>query len=109
MLIVNPSVSSLATGRVAKGMGPARMAWNSKVQKRVATTSSTLDQIKGIKMMGLSDRISSLIQSLRIAELNSSKAFRMFFVWITVIGKAPSNKSFTSSSTSLTWHISQPV
>lgn len=78
-------------------MGPARMEWNAKVQKRVATTSSMLDQIKGIKMMGLSDRISSLIQSLRIIELDTSKAFRMFFVWISMIGK--SFKPFTFSPT----------
>lgn len=69
-------------------MGPARMEWNAKVQKRVATTSSMLEQIKGIKMMGLSDPISNLIQSLRIMELNTSKAFRMFFVWISMIGKS---------------------
>lgn len=78
-------------------MGPARMEWNAQVQKRVATTSSMLGQIKGIKMMGLSNRISSLIQSLRIIELDTSKAFRMFFVWISMIGK-PSNNFTTSSN-----------
>lgn len=67
-------------------MGPARMAWNSKVQKRVSTTSATLNQIKGVKMMGLSDRIATLVQSLRVMELESSKTFRMFFVWINIIG-----------------------
>lgn len=79
-------------------MGSARVEWNAKVQKRVATTSSMLDQIKGIKMMGLSDRISGLIQSLRIIELDTSKAFRMFFVWISMIGK-PFNNFTTSSNT----------
>lgn len=72
------------------------MEWNSKVQKRVTTTSSTLNQVKGVKMMGLSDRISDLIQSLRVAELDSSKAFRMFFVWISMIGKpSPVSTLFT--------------
>lgn len=67
-------------------MGPARMGWNSKVQKRVSTTSSVLHQIKGIKMMGLSDRISDLIQSLRVSELKASKSFRLLFVWMNMIG-----------------------
>jgi ATP-binding cassette, subfamily C (CFTR/MRP), member 1 len=73
-------------------MGPARMAWNAKVQKRVSTISSALNQIKGIKMMGLADRISHLIQSLRVAELESSKSFRLFFVWMNMIGTLISQK-----------------
>ncbi|UNI24992.1 hypothetical protein JDV02_010703 [Purpureocillium takamizusanense] len=85
-LILIPGVlSSFATARVARGMGPARALWNSKVQERVITTSATLSQIKGIKMMGLSDRVSTLIQSLRVVELDSSKAFRLFFVWMNMI------------------------
>ncbi|KAJ6443435.1 Cyclic peptide transporter [Purpureocillium lavendulum] len=75
-LIVIPGVlSSFATARVARGMGPARVLWNSKVQTRVTTTSATLSHIKGLKIMGLSDRISKLIQSLRVVELDSSKTF----------------------------------
>ncbi|KAI1844325.1 hypothetical protein JX266_009419 [Neoarthrinium moseri] len=88
-LILMPAVlSSLATGRVAGGMGAARMAWNSKVQKRVSTTSSVLHQIKGIKMMGMSDRISQLIQRLRVSELTASKSFRILIVWMNMIANA---------------------
>ena len=85
-------VSSIATGRVARGIGPARMAWNGRVQQRVSTTSSTLSQIKGIKMMGLTDRITRHIQSLRVAELDSSKDFRLLFVWMNVIGTLGSSE-----------------
>lgn len=67
-------------------MGPARVLWNRKVQERVSTTSSVLNQIKGIKMMGLEDRIFHLIQSLRVSEVDSSKSFRLFIVWINMIG-----------------------
>ncbi|KAI0126126.1 putative ABC multidrug transporter [Xylariales sp. AK1849] len=88
-LILVPAVlSSLAIGRVAGEMGPARMAWNAKVQKRVSTISTVLNQIKGIKMMGLSDRVSQLIQSLRVSELNSSKSFRILLVWTNMIANA---------------------
>ncbi|PHH80624.1 hypothetical protein CDD80_627 [Ophiocordyceps camponoti-rufipedis] len=86
-LVLVPAVlSSIATARVAQGMGPAKALWNSNVQKRVSTTSSALGQIKGIKMMGIEDRISRLIQSLRVFELDSSKSFRLFSVWINMIG-----------------------
>lgn len=86
-LTTGPSVSSFATARVARGMGPARALWNSKVQKRVSTTSSTLSHAKGIKMMGLGHGISRLIQSLRVTELDSSKTFRWYFVWMNMIGR----------------------
>lgn len=56
------------------------------MQERVSTTSSVLNQIKGIKMMGLEDRIFDLIQSLRVSEVDSSKSFRLFIVWMNMIG-----------------------
>jgi hypothetical protein len=57
------------------------------VEKRVSMTSSMLAQIKGLKMMGLTDYMSELIQNLRVAELECSKKFRMFIVRIILISK----------------------
>ena len=67
-------------------MGPARAKWNGLVQKRVSFTSSVLNQIKGIKMMGLSGRMAQLIQSLRVSELDSSKSYRVFIIWLNMAG-----------------------
>jgi ATP-binding cassette, subfamily C (CFTR/MRP), member 1 len=69
-------------------MGPARVAWNQGVQKRVAQTSSMLAQMKGIKMMGLSDYIMTSIQGYRVVEVNISKKFRMMVVWLNAIGES---------------------
>lgn len=66
-------------------MGPARGQWNRGVQKRVSTTSSMLAQIKGLKMIGLTDYISKVVQGLRVAELELSKKFRIFIVRILLI------------------------
>jgi ATP-binding cassette subfamily C (CFTR/MRP) protein 1 len=60
----------------------------------VSITSSMLDQIKGIKMMGLTDYMSKMIQSLRVAELDCSKKFRMFIVRIILISLLPSHLLF---------------
>lgn len=79
-------VFSFITGSATKGIGPARMQWNKGVQERVSTTSSMLSQIKGIKMMGLTDYFSSVVQNLRVSELDMSKKFRMFIVRIILIG-----------------------
>ncbi|GKT85858.1 ABC transporter [Colletotrichum tofieldiae] len=61
------------------------MAWNEGVQERVSTTSSMLAQIKGIKMMGLTDYFANMVQKLRVTELDMSKKFRMFIVRIILI------------------------
>jgi len=80
------TVCTLSISRVARSMGPTRMIWNRAIQKRVAVTSSTLGQMKGIKIMGLTDCLSSAIQNQRVTELELSKQFRMLIVWANMIG-----------------------
>jgi len=46
-----------------------------------------LAQIKGIKIMGLTDYVAKLVQNLRVRELNLSKKFRAYIIRILVIGK----------------------
>ncbi|KAK0391974.1 hypothetical protein NLU13_1472 [Sarocladium strictum] len=85
-VVVVPAVlCTLITERATDGIGPARMMWNEGVQQRVSTTSLMLAQIKGIKMTGLVDYFATLVQKLRIAELDMSKKFRMFIVRIILI------------------------
>jgi ATP-binding cassette, subfamily C (CFTR/MRP), member 1 len=80
------TVSGVATNYATDGIGPARGMWNQAVQKRVSITSSMLSQIKGLKIMGLTDYIADLIQSLRSSELELSKKFRAFIIRIILIG-----------------------
>ncbi|KAI8198964.1 ABC transporter [Colletotrichum sp. SAR 10_65] len=85
VVMIPAVVCSFITERATDGIGPARMMWNEGVQERVSTTSSMLSQIKGIKMMGLTDYFATIVQQLRIAELDMSKKFRMFIVRIILI------------------------
>ncbi|EQB45813.1 ABC transporter [Colletotrichum gloeosporioides Cg-14] len=85
VVIIPAVVCSFITERATDGIGPARMMWNKGVQERVSTTSSMLAQIKGIKMMGLTDYFATMVQKLRVAELDMSKKFRMFIVRIILI------------------------
>ncbi|KZL77916.1 ABC multidrug transporter [Colletotrichum tofieldiae] len=85
VVIIPAIVCSFITERATDGIGPARMAWNEGVQERVSTTSSMLAQIKGIKMMGLTDYFANMVQKLRVTELDMSKKFRMFIVRIILI------------------------
>lgn len=69
------------------------MMWNEGVQERVSTTSSMLSQIKGIMMMGLTDYFATMVQQLRVAELDMSKKFRMFIVRIILICESPASQT----------------
>jgi hypothetical protein len=44
--------------------------------------------MKGIKMMGLSERISDLLQEERIIETNSMRSYNWVMVWMNVIGES---------------------
>ena len=68
--------STFAVIRLTKLIGPAQVAWNKGVQQRVNLTSSTLGNMKEVKLLGLSDRWSKEIQALRVRELELSKKSR---------------------------------
>ncbi|KAM5381855.1 hypothetical protein ACJZ2D_002845 [Fusarium nematophilum] len=77
----NP-ITTILSGIISPSMEPAIIQWNQAVQKRVGETSSMLSQIKGIKMMGLTDFFQGLVQRLRVRELEISAKFRWLLVHI---------------------------
>ncbi|EFZ03270.2 ABC transporter, transmembrane domain, type 1 [Metarhizium robertsii ARSEF 23] len=80
-LIVFPGIAStIATYEIGRRMAPARIAWNKQVQNRVSVTSSVLQQIKNIKMIGLRPVVADLVQGLRETEMQCSKRFRVLEV-----------------------------
>lgn len=56
------------------------------VQKRVAVTSDMLGYTKGTKMLGLSKRITAIVQGLRDSELSLSKRFRKIQITNITLG-----------------------
>lgn len=58
-----------------------RPTWNRAIQQRVSLTASILRDMKALKMLGLTKRIRSLLQSQRRYELERSKAVRLMVVW----------------------------
>ncbi|KAK7455438.1 hypothetical protein Landi51_02642 [Colletotrichum acutatum] len=85
LLLIPGLVCTALTTKLSTRMAPARVAWNHGVQKRVSITSSMLTQIKGIKMMGLTDHFSDIIQKLRVSELKLSTKFRILVTILSVI------------------------
>lgn len=69
-------------------MGPARVKWNQAIQERIGSASNMLGQMKGIKMMGLTDFFHNLLQGLRVIELKLSVKFRLILVQLHFLGIA---------------------
>lgn len=87
-LVVVPSfICTTGTHFLSKSMAPAMANWNRAVQKRVGASSLMLSQMKGIKMMGLTDLMLDSIQALRVYELDLSKRFRWVQSSVATVGK----------------------
>ena len=78
---------TLASFRIAKPMRNGQQIWVKAIQQRVAITSSMLGSMKSVKMLGISETISSLVQSQRVRELSYFEKYRMYVVWMNVAGK----------------------
>jgi ATP-binding cassette subfamily C (CFTR/MRP) protein 1 len=47
-----------------------------------------LSSMKGVKMAGLTEKLTQIIQNLRITEVKSANKFRMIMAYTTTIGKS---------------------
>lgn len=85
-MLILKTVCFVLMSLLPKHMGPAVKAWNVAIQKRVSITSSVVGSIRETKMLGLVPVWLEYIQSLRVFELKESKQFRMFIVYMNVLG-----------------------
>ncbi|PMD39274.1 P-loop containing nucleoside triphosphate hydrolase protein [Hyaloscypha variabilis F] len=69
--------------------GRRQKVWMSKIQKRVGLTASVVSNMKHLKISGLSRPVESLIQSMRVNELNTASRFRTVYVIVIVFGYVP--------------------
>jgi ATP-binding cassette, subfamily C (CFTR/MRP), member 1 len=80
------TVCVIAVAKLSGQLGEAQMAWNAKIQKRIASTTSILQNIKSVHMLGLVGAANKVITQHRTAELASSEIFRNRLIWQTMIG-----------------------
>ncbi|THV43871.1 hypothetical protein BGAL_0843g00010 [Botrytis galanthina] len=71
---------------MAKYMGAAQKLWMDRIQMRIDTSVKMLQSIKGVKMLGLSEKISSMISQLREKEIKHSLKMRRLFVVMIAFG-----------------------
>jgi ATP-binding cassette subfamily C (CFTR/MRP) protein 1 len=82
LILVACTLGAFSIGKWAKN---TQKEWVEAVQKRVAITSSALTSIKGIKMQGLTYRLSEDIHLLRVQELEYAKPFRRNIIVTAVV------------------------
>lgn len=82
-------VSSLLVARIAKGIGAKQKTWVDAVQSRIGLTSSVLTGMRGVKMLGLSGVLTSMIQEQRAYETDRMAGFRWNIVWMNVFHNMP--------------------
>lgn len=51
------------------------------VEKRVNMTSSLIDQLKNLKVLGLESYVTAIMQRLRVEEVSLSRPVKAIFIW----------------------------
>ncbi|KAM3516753.1 hypothetical protein NHJ13051_009617 [Beauveria bassiana] len=81
-ILIPALLTTICGGIIAPTLGPAKVLWNGAVQERVSDTSNMLSQIKGVKMMGLTNFFLKRLQEKRAHELKLSVKFRWTQVYL---------------------------
>ncbi|KAJ5869695.1 ABC transporter integral membrane type 1 [Penicillium solitum] len=77
--------------KLAAASSTSQRSWVEKVEDRLRMTSLALEKIKEVKMLGLSEKISSIIRVLRQAEVATSAVFRKLLIVRVVISNSPTD------------------
>ncbi|TGO56919.1 hypothetical protein BELL_1374g00010 [Botrytis elliptica] len=73
------SIALLCTAGIllmANWMGNAQKIWIRGIQTRIDITTSMLGSMKAVKMLGFTDSLTTMVQSLRVKEVYLSQLFR---------------------------------
>jgi ATP-binding cassette subfamily C (CFTR/MRP) protein 1 len=71
---------------ISSVMGKAQKTWIEKIQTRIDATVKMLQAMKGVKMLGLNSKMSSIITQLRLDEIAKSLRMRKLFIIMIAFG-----------------------
>ncbi|KAI0121748.1 hypothetical protein BJ170DRAFT_644151 [Xylariales sp. AK1849] len=87
--IVLSIVCAFAAIFLSSFAGAFQAFWMAALEKRIAITSSLLGSIKGVKMLGLTRKVSETVQRLRLAEIASARKFRLMLLAVVIVSFVP--------------------
>jgi ATP-binding cassette subfamily C (CFTR/MRP) protein 1 len=73
--------------QISRYISTSQSEWNEAVQRRIAMTSTAIDSIKDIKMMGLVEPVLQRIQQLREVDVKCATRFRKMITYKNMAGK----------------------
>jgi ATP-binding cassette, subfamily C (CFTR/MRP), member 1 len=79
-------VSSAGSTIITKLIGSRQAEWAAATQRRLTRTKTVLSEIRGIKIMGLEEKIQHLLQDERAQEIKNYQRFTWVMVWVNVVG-----------------------
>lgn len=84
--------------------------WIEVIQERLKVTSALLQNIKAVKMLGLTDVTASIIQKLRMEEIKASTTYRKVLLSILLLCKVNAARAQSRNVADITGsqHSSQP-
>lgn len=82
-------LATAANAAIGRHIPGRQREWGAAIQKRVTLTSSALRNMKGVKMMGLVDIVSDMVQRARVHDLDRSKRYRSFFAYMSMVSTLP--------------------
>ncbi|KAE8142964.1 P-loop containing nucleoside triphosphate hydrolase protein [Aspergillus pseudotamarii] len=85
--LVGVCCSSGMSAYVACHLQPRQRNWNAATQKRMAVTTSLLQSVKSMKMLGISESVKTLLFGLRAKEIQASIRLR----WVMFAYNASAN------------------
>ncbi|PSR78566.1 hypothetical protein BD289DRAFT_118215 [Coniella lustricola] len=98
--ILTVAACTAVTFFVATFTGKRQKLWMEKIQVRVGMTANVIAQMKNIKIAGFALPVESLIQNLRLQELQVGGGFRMIICWSVLLSYFP---SFVAPVVTLAW------
>ncbi|KAK7181162.1 ABC transporter [Paraphaeosphaeria sporulosa] len=81
----------LCTFKFSTWAKAAQWVWIENVEKRLGVTTVALEAMRTVKMLGLSEKLSSIISNLRTAEIDSSSRYRKVLICIIFFSVLPQN------------------
>ena len=81
------TVFAAVTGRISGPSNHAQRSWIERIQERLRLTSSMLGDMKAVKTLGLSDKMFSIVQGMRMMEIETSERFRKLLIWQLILCK----------------------
>ncbi|KAF5649387.1 canalicular multispecific organic anion transporter 1 [Fusarium sp. NRRL 52700] len=81
-------ISIVGTVLLGMKIDPHQKQWIEAIERRIGSTTDMLRNMKGVKMSGLEDAITSILQAMRVQEVNISRATKLLFIGCQVFSTA---------------------